>query len=500
MKKTALLLGLGLSAAVAAAPGGETLITVYSSVQPGAISPDQYLDGGYRGRNVPGYAMVRQDQVLRLDSGRNAIRLSDVAALIDPTTVSFRSLTDPDGTLVLEQNFEFDLVSGQKLLERYIDQTVTIDQAQGDQLASISGKLLSTSGGLVLQDEDGRIHTVNGYRQIHFPSLPGGLITKPTLAWDIQAQTAGEHQARVAYQTGGMTWWADYNLTFHPGEDAQGGALDVAAWVSLINQSGASYDNARLKLIAGDVARAQPPTQVLRLGDVMMTQEAAAAPGFEEKAFFEFHLYTLGRSTDLPDNSTKQLALFDTAYGVPVEKVFVYEGQAGQYHQGGGPATDRNYGVQGNRKVDVYLEFDNAEAKGLGIPLPAGRVRVMQEDDADGSLEFIGEDVIDHTPKDEQVRIRLGSAFDVVGERKQLDFKIDNSRRQMEETIEITLRNHKDAPVTVLVHEQLYRWSNWDITLNNVEFDKIDARTVRFPVNIAADGESTLRYRVRYNW
>jgi hypothetical protein len=271
--------------------------------------------------------------------------------------------------------------------------------------------------------------------------------------------------------------------------------------VSILNRSGAGYPDARLKLIAGDVHRVTRPEAVRE--KFMAVARAAAmedAAGFEEKAFFEFHLYTLGRSTTIPDNSTKQIELFPTARGVPCEKVLLYDGLGEMGFWGGGPATDRQFGVQSNRKVDVYLRFKNEEAIGMGMPLPSGRVRVSKLDPADQSLEFIGEDAIDHTPKNEEVRIKLGSAFDVVGERKQIDYRIDATRKWIDEEIEIKVRNHKDEPVKVIVQERLYRWVNWEITKKTHDYEKIDARMIHFPVMIEKDGEAVIRYTVHYSW
>jgi hypothetical protein len=223
------------------------------------------------------------------------------------------------------------------------------------------------------------------------------------------------------------------------------------------------------------------------------------AGGFDQKAFFEFHLYTLGRRATLPNNSTKQIELFDQAKQLPARKVMVYYG-LGQPFGWGTPMTERDLGLPMNRKVDVYLEFRNDRQLGLGVPLPAGRIRVSQLDAADDSLEFIGEDRIDHTPKDETVRVKLGSAFDVVGERRQVDFSVDTRARWMEEEIEVKLRNHKDQPVDVIVKEQLYRWSNWKVMTKTADFTKEDARTIHFPVRVAKDAEVVVRYRVRYTW
>jgi hypothetical protein len=231
--------------------------------------------------------------------------------------------------------------------------------------------------------------------------------------------------------------------------------------------------------------------------------EAAAAPasadGFVQKDFFEFHLYTLGRPTKLPNNSTKQIELFDQARQIPAKKILVYYGAPMPYFHPS-PYTDRNLGVEMNKKVDVYLEFKNDKQLGLGVPLPAGRLRVSKLDDADGSLEFIGEDKIDHTPKDEQVRVKLGSAFDVVGERRQVSFAVDTNAKWMEEEIEVKVRNHKSQPVEIVVKENLHRWSSWKVITKTHDFEKEDARTIHFPVKVAKDGEAVVRYKVRYTW
>jgi hypothetical protein len=475
-------------------------LTIYSTAQPGAVSPEQYRNGG-QGRVVPGYAVVRHERDLVLDSGRNSVRFSDVAAQIDPTTVGFESLTDPKGTSVVEQNFQFDLVSQEKLLQKYIDRTITVDQIRGSGVESFSGTLLSTTGALVLRREDGSIQTLPHNAGVKLPELPGGLITRPTLVWDIAARRAGTHKSRVSYQTTGITWWADYNLTYAEGANANQCKLGVGAWVSILNQSGASYADAKLKLVAGDVQRAQPADRVQRapMAARALVQESAAK-GFEEKAFFEYHLYTLGRTTTLPDNSTKQIELFTAARGVPCEKTLVYYGLAPGYGFGGNPVTDRNYGTQSNKKVDVYLGFKNSQENNMGMPLPAGRVRVSKLDDADDTLEFIGEDTVDHTPRNEKVLIKLGSAFDVVGERRQVNFAIDTGRKTMTEEIEIKLRNQKKQAVTVVVKENLYRWTNWQITHKTQEYQKQDARTIHFPVKIAAGAEAVVRYTVHYSW
>ncbi|HZF28428.1 MAG TPA: DUF4139 domain-containing protein [Gammaproteobacteria bacterium] len=481
-----------------------TALTIYSTARPGAVPADLYRpvpgQGNYAvGPAVPGYAMIRQERAVDLKQGANRLNFRDVAAYIDPTTVTFESLTSPDATRVLEQSFQFDLVSTEKLMQRYVDQVITVDQLAGDRVQAIKGRLLSTQGGLVLASDNGEIHAITSYQNVHFPTLPGGLMTRPTLVWDVRAEQAGRENTRITYQTAGITWWADYNLVWTEGADANHGFLDVGAWVSILNGSGTTYPDARLKLIAGNVNRVeQPAPQSAVLRKAFDAVEANA--GFAEQSFFEFHLYTLGRNTTIPDNSTLQLELFPKVRQVPAQKLLVYYGQQPGYGFPGSPAVDRNYGLPTNTKVDVYLKLENREQARLGVPLPAGRVRVSQLDKKDDALEFIGEDVIDHTPKDETVLVKLGSAFDVVGERRQVDFQVDSNARRMEETIEVKVRNHKTEPVDVIVREALFRWTRNDVIEASQTYNRVDARTVEFPVTIAKDGEATVRYKVRYRW
>ena len=488
--------------AAGAASESDTAVTIYSSAQPGAIPAELYRplpgEAGPSAQAVPGYALVRVDRDVRVAAGRSTLRFGDVAALIDPTTVTFTVPEDP-GTRVLEQNFQFDLVSSAKLLQRYVDRPITVERSTGDKLATVSGTLLSAAdGGLVLREADGTVTALRSYTAVRFPDLPGGLITQPTLLWELSATSAGTKRARVSYQTGGITWWADYNLTYNEARGPGDGTLDLAAWVSVINQSGASYEDARLKLIAGEVNRVPAPQAGIERRAVMAMRAAEAEAGFAEKAFDEFHLYTLGRRTTLPNNSTKQIELFERARRVPAKRLLTYSGFAAPLF--GSPYTERDPGVAPNTRVDAWLEFRNDAKSGLGVPLPAGRVRVSRLDPADGSLEFIGEDAIAHTPKDETVRLRIGAAFDVVGERRQSDFHVDSQARWMEEAIEIRLRNHKPVPVEVQVREPLYRWSNWKVVDASQAYVQDSARQLHFDVAVPADGESVVRYRVRYSW
>jgi hypothetical protein len=501
MKNTLLPLAAALSTALSLTAQAESAITIYSSARPGTLDPQVFKSGG-EGAAVPGYALVREEREFALKSGRTVIRVTDVPALIDPTTVSFASLTDPKGTSVVEQSFEFDLTSTQKLLSRFIDREITVEQARGNSVETITGTLIGTQGGLTLRNPDGSLRVLPGYAGVKLPSLPGGLISKPTLVWDIAAGTAGTHKTRYSYQTGGVTWWADYNLTYSEPKPDQC-KVDIGAWVTIVNQSGASFTDAKLKLIAGDVQKVQPAQGMIypSAAPVMAERSMRKDAGFQEKAFFEYHLYTLGRPASLAQNSMKQIELFPLAPAVGCEKKLVYYGQGFAYPYGGGPQTDRMAGPTANKKVDVYLRVKNAKANGLGVPLPAGKVRVSKMDEADKSLEFIGEDLIDHTARDETVQVKLGSAFDVVGERKQTDFRIDTTARWIEEDFEIRVRNQKpDETVSVIVKESLYRWSQWSITKKSQEFTKEDSRTVHFPVRIAPKGEAVVRYTVRYTW
>src|SRR5882724_5800457 len=285
------LLALAEALTTFADDGGNHALTIYSTATPGAVAPDITRNGG-SGYSVPGYATVRHEREIALNAGRNTVRFTDVAGLIDPTTVSFASLTDTSGTRVMEQNFQFDLVSPEKLLRRFIDRDIAVERVLGDRIETLEGTLLYNAG-------------------VKLPSLPGGLITRPTLVWDVAAKQAGKHRTRVAYQTGGITWWADYNLTFSEGSGANSCKLDVGAWVSILNQSGASYPDAKIKLVAGDVHRAAHAGQVVPMAAKRaMADMAEEKSGFEEKTFFEYHLYTLGRTSSLPDNSTKQIELF----------------------------------------------------------------------------------------------------------------------------------------------------------------------------------------------
>ena len=495
MRRTLIATGVALAMSTAAASSPDFSLTVYSSAAPGALTSEQLANYGLQ---LPGYALVRDRRELELPNGSGEVRFSDVATRIDPTTVSFASITDPQGTRVIEQNYQFDLVDGQKLLQRYIGETVSVDQIRGDKIEQVTGKLLSASGGLILMQPNGEVQTLSHYAEHRVP-VPARRFdhqADPGLAGRCQAWRQARCSSLVPDP--GMTWWSDYNVILKG--DANACSMDLAAWVTVVNQSGASYPNAQLKLVAGEVNRAPAAPAPMALGMAKRSMAAEAAPqGFQESELFEYHLYTLGRRTELPDNSTKQLELFPSAVGMKCKRELVFTASPQPYGFWGSPISDQGYGATQSGVVGAWLEFDNKEANGLGIPLPAGRVRVNQAS-RDGSLEFIGEDVIKHTPRNETLRIKLGEAFDVVGERKQLDYKIDTSAKRIDETFEISVRNRKKEAATIRVREYLYRWSTWAITEENVEHDKRDANTADFVVTIPADGEQKIRYSVRYTW
>ena len=437
-------------------------------------------------------ALVKDQRSLELNQGLNEVRFVDVASQIDPTSVHFRSLTDPTGTTVLEQNYEYDIVGSAKLLSKYVDQEISLVTEDGQEYV---GTLLSGSQNVILQAPDGQVTMISldKIKEFTFPALPEGLITRPTLVWQVESAQGGNQDVEVTYLTGGVNWQANYNVLLADDEKS----LDLTGWVTLDNQSGTSYRNAKLKLIAGDIHRA--PTPGYAVEDRMYKEaEMTAAPQVEERAFFEYHLYEIQRPVTVKDRQTKQIE-FATASGVPAAKFFVYDGSQTRFWGYYEPLSDPSYGISTNKKVMVMLEFDNSEDAGLGIPLPKGTLRIYKKD-VDGSTLLIGEDAIDHTPKDETIRLYIGDAFDIVGERVQTNFQVDTNKKWMEETFEITLRNHKDEDVEVRVVEHLYRWSEWQILEASHEYDKLDAQTIEFRVPVKANGETTVTYTVRYEW
>ncbi|MGD0769136.1 MAG: DUF4139 domain-containing protein [Tepidisphaeraceae bacterium] len=504
---------MAMGADAAPPPQAGFSLTIYSNADPASFDPQDYvrqqtLNSYYAQQNpLPGYGVVRENREIQLNQGENIVKFTDVAAEIDPTTVSFQSLTSPAAASVLEQNYEYDLVSADKLLDKYLGKEIQVVRRGAGANApaeTLAGTLLSfDASNLVLQDANGKVQVLTRgpeIEDIELAKSDEGLITKPTLVWKISSTQAGPQMAQVTYQTGSLTWRADYNVTVNSTDDA----ADIGAWVTIVNQSGAAFPDSKLKLVAGDVQRVKPPQNVYAASRLEMGEAMSGAPpaGFAEKAFFEYHLYTLGRTTSLANNSTKQIELFAPKTGIPIKKTYVYYGVPEQlrYWTAPSPNWDQNLGTDSNKKVDVYLMLTNSEKNGLGIPLPAGRIRVYKHDPEDNAQEFIGEDVIHHTPKDEDVMVKLGSAFDIVGERRQTEFNANYNGHVVTESFEIKLRNHKKEPVHVIVKENLYRWTNWEITACSDTWQKQDYRTIHIPVDVPVDGEKTVTYSVKYTW
>ena len=489
-----------LLAAAPDAPAPGTSLTVYSSADPAGFDPRQFvqqqrMSGMDNVWGVPGYGVVKVVRTVKVPKGTGDVAFTDVAAWIDPTTVSFADLQDPT-TTVLEQNFQFDLVSPSKLMERYVDRPVSLTVPMGDEASNVSGTLLSaTQGQLVLQTADGlRVVPMQG-AQVQLGAPPGGLLTKPTLIWKLSSKEGGDHLVRTTYQTAGMTWRADYNLVLD-GSDANAG---ITAWVTLMNLSGASYLDTELKLVAGNVQKVEPQRPMMRGVRMEAVAMADAAPGFEEKSFFEYHLYTLPRRTDVLQNSTQQLALFPPVAAFKVTKELVLD-LAGGVGAPGAPILDRDFVIARKGNPSVLVSFENRRENQLGMPLPAGKVRVYKEDPADGTLEFVGEDLIGHTPRNETVKVKLGEAFDVVGERTRTDFSVDNAARRMTETIKVEVRNQKSVAQKVRVLERPYRWTNWQLTQQSDDFTKLDSATIAFDVEIPAEGTKVITYTATYAW
>lgn len=441
-----------------------------------------------------GSALIQDRRTFPLTAGESTVDFTDVASTIDGTSVSIKSLTDPTGTAVLEQNYVYDLVDTSALLMRYIDQMISVTMGDG---TTYSGILLSGAyGDIILRQDDGQVVVLHSAeaRDIRFPSLPSGLITRPTLRWLLNSTAGGDQQMELRYLANGMTWTADYNVTL-AGDNK---SLDVNGWVTVTNTSGTSYTDAQLKLVAGDVNRIveQYPGEYYA-EDMAVRAMAAPTPQVEQREFFEYQLYEVARRVTLGNNQTKQVE-FVTRSGVPANTFYVYEG-SGTFYGYGGPIYDQSYGTFGITTVGTYLEFSTGADGGLDADLPAGRVRVYQQD-TDGSALLIGENTITHTPKGEKVELYLGNAFDLVGERRQTAFQFI-SDNVVQETYEIRLRNRKDTDtVEVRVPETLYRWSNWQILNSSAEYTQTDSSHIEYRVQVPPQGETVITYTVQYTF
>lgn len=430
-------------------------------------------------------ALVKDQRKIKLNQGTNTLALRDVSAQIRPETALLRSLSNSGNFITTEQNFDFDLLTPQKLLEKYVGKTIRIAKTNtktGEETIE-TATVLAANNGLVVKIGD-RIET-NPSGRIIYGNVPDNLRDRPTLVTQLQNKTAGEQSVELSYLTGGLGWKADYVAELNANEDA----IDLSGWVTLTNTSGTSYHNAKLQLVAGDVNRVQqhmrPMVKAMR-ADAMMAE--AAAPMAEE-SLLEYHLYSLERLTSILDNQTKQVALL-SASNIPAKKTLVLNG-SGEYFQ------FQQGDAEQKLKVGVFVEFENKEAAKLGLPLPQGIMRVYKKD-SQGNAQFIGEDQIDHTPKNETVKLKLGNAFDVTARKKQTDFKnLSKANKQTvyESAYEIVLKNAKKEHVTVTVQENIS--GDWKIVSENQKSNKISSHLVSWKVDIPAEGSYTLTYRVQ---
>jgi hypothetical protein len=480
------------------------------------------------------FAVVRDTVPLDLKAGTNEVKFTEVTYQLEPDSVILRDPAGKHKLRILEQNYRNDPVSQGLLLSLCEGKTVSflIKGQNGKEDTVVQGKVIR-SGYLPpiqqsprygqeyyyqqqVREQMGQpIIEVDGKLQFALPGLPlfadlsDKTVLKPTLSWLIETDQPGTFDAELAYVTAGMTWEADYNIV----APETGDVMDLIGWVTIDNRSGKAFENAKIKLMAGDVHKIQPPDAYAAMG-AELGKAREMGPTVTEKAFEEYHLYTLARPTTLLDRQTKQVE-FVRAAGVKSSTIYVYDGAKIDWRRWRGYPMenirqDPSYGTECNPKVWVMREFANSEENHLGMPLPKGRVRFYRQD-TDGQLEFTGENTIDHTPKDERVRVYTGNAFDLVGERRRTDFRRDDGRgparpgmqpvnNWLTESFEIKVRNHKKEPVEVRVVEHLYRWTNWEITAKSDDYRKIDSQQIEFPITVPADEEKTVTYTVTYTW
>jgi hypothetical protein len=475
------------------------------------------------------FAVVRDIVPLDLKQGVNNVRFTETTAHLEPDSVILRDSTGKTNLQILEQNYRNDPVSQELLLSLFEGKTIdflvvepnkpnTIVQGKivrsgyarhsqeamqryGQRYAMAQSAMAYQSGGMSqpIIEVDGKLRFALPGQPL-FPPLGDDTILKPTIEWQLQADKAAKVDAELAYVTGGMSWEADYNIVAPEKSDL----LDFVGWVTMDNQSGKTFENAKIKLMAGDVSKIQQIELVNSMRNEELAASATAMPApVSEKAFEDYHLYTLARPATLRDRETKQVE-FIRASGVKSERIYVYDGLKIDWNQWRGYRMEnlrnnQDLGTEMETKVAVMREFKNSEANHLGMPLPKGRVRFYKQDD-DRQLEFTGENLIDHTPKDETLRVFTGNAFDLVGERRRTNVKVDSSNHWLDETFEIKLRNHKKESVEIRVVEHLFRWTNWDITEKSDPFTKTNAQTMEFRVPVKADEEKTIHYTVHYSW
>jgi hypothetical protein len=432
-------------------------------------------------------ALIKDARRVNLDRDFNKLAWREVSAQMRPETALLRNLNNPGGFRLQEQNFDFDLLTPPKLLEKYLNKEVTVirtNPATGTETRE-AATVLATNGGTVLKFTD-RIETgVPG--RLAFSGVPENLRDKPTLVVSLINPVAGEQNLELSYLTAGLSWRADYVAELNERDDR----LDLNGWVTLTNQSGAAYPNAKLQLVAGDLNRVHQP-QFMSRNKMAMEPQTADAGEMKEESLFEYHLYTLQRATTLMENQTKQVALM-SASSIPINKEFLLAG-ANYYYSG-------QYGDIGQKlKVGVFVEFQN-KGEGLGIPLPKGVIRVYKKD-AQGNAQFVGEDQINHTPKNESIRLKLGDAFDVTADKKQTDFQklagMGRTSHIFESAYQIVLKNAKNEPVTVVVREPMP--GDWTMISESQPHTKVSSGIAEWKVMVPADGNATLTYRVRVKY
>jgi hypothetical protein len=427
--------------------------------------------------------LVKDVRTILVPRGTLNLKFEGVAAAIDPTSVHIRSLDHPRDLSVLEQNFEYDLISPAKLMEKYLGRTVELvvwRENEGETRSE--GRLVGIQGGYVYE-MDGKI-AINPEGRVILPAIPEGLISKPTLMWMLNSGRR-EHTVEASYLTSGIGWRANYVLVL----SADDTEIDLSGWVTIDNHSGATYENASIKLVAGDVHRAAVPKKMRPMARGVFDAAAPMEEQFAQQAFFEYHLYTLQRPSTIKNNQTKQIGLLD-ARGASVQKHYIYSPSVPYWFSS-------MAGPDKSTKVGVHLEFENSEGNNLGMPLPKGIVRVYKKDD-DEALQFIGEDAIDHTPEDEEIRVKMGDAFDIVAERVQTSFKILQSGHLYESAYKVEIRNHKEEPIVVTVVEVIP--GDWQILEKSHDYDSESSNRVHFDVPVEAKGKAELTYRVRIKY
>ncbi|NEQ82829.1 MAG: hypothetical protein F6K26_22090 [Moorea sp. SIO2I5] len=447
------------------------------------------------------FAVVREQRQLSLNQGTNLVRYEDVAAQIDPTSISFKSLTAPNSVMVREQNYQYDLLNPTTILNKSVGKTIRFRRVNPDgQIEILEGTLLNPPEVTVASQNSGRSSTRSQTLAIRLPNgnvvlnpsgemelneMPEGLVSRPSLVWKLQVSQAGDHATEVSYIANAITWKADYVAVVSEDESK----VDITGWVTLENRSGATYENSQLQLIAGDVRRVEESQQE----NVMMLQSlrvGSAQPQFEEETFFEYHLYTLDGTTTVQNNETKQMTLLSAA-DVEVNRKLIFDSSKQWYYS----STNRPGQGEDSKqdKVNVILELANTKTNNMGMPLPKGKVRVYKADRR-GNLQFLGEDLIDHTPKDEVVGLYIGDSFDVVGDRKRTAHK-QISKNMTEESVEISIRNRKEDQAQVWVVERFS--GDWEILRSNHTYNQLDAKTVEFPITINPGEEVKITYSVR---